>query len=96
MCGEIQATEIKSLEGSGSHALPIGWFHARMARENALSQGQRLRVPKCEAGGQEAAVSIHHGAEIPETRSRQSWCDCVRLEGFASVFNFGIHWQPHW
>jgi len=49
--GKVQATEVKSLEGSGSPAPPIGWFHARMARKNALSQGQRLRVPKREAWG---------------------------------------------
>src|SRR5438067_3581882 len=78
--GKVQATEVKSLEGSGSPAPTIGWFHARMARKNALSQGQRLRVPKREAWGQEAAVSIHHGAEVPETRSHQGRCNCGRLE----------------
>src|SRR4029077_7650028 len=79
--GKVQATEVKSLEGSGSHARSIGWLHARLARKDVVSQGQRLRVSEREARRQEAAVSIRHGTEIPEARRGQSWCARDGLEG---------------
>jgi hypothetical protein len=79
--GKVQATKVESFEGAGSHASVIGGIHARMARKDALSQRQRLRVSERKAGRQEASLSIHHGAEIPETRRCQTWCDCDGLEG---------------
>ena len=79
--GKVQATEVKSLEGSGSHAPSFWLVSCSHGADNAVSQGQRLCVPKREARRQEAVVSIHHGAEIPETRSRHGWRDCGRLEG---------------
>jgi integrase len=86
--GKVQATQVESLEGASSHASVIGGVHARLARKDALSEGQRLCVSERKARRQEAAVSIHHGAEIPAPRRNQGWCDCGGLEGALWFHNF--------
>jgi integrase len=43
-----------SLEGSGSHAPSFGWFHARIARENAVSKDNDYVFPSVKLGGKKA------------------------------------------
>jgi Phage integrase family len=50
--GKVQGSKVESFEGAGSHASAIGGIHARLARKDALSQRQRLRVSERKARGQ--------------------------------------------
>ena len=54
---------------------------SRLAREDALRQGHRLRVPERPTQGQEAVVGIHHGAEVSEAGGGDSGRDQGRREG---------------
>jgi hypothetical protein len=79
--GKIQRAEVESVKGSRSHASAFGWLPPRMARENEVCQGKRLCVSQRKAEGQEAAVRVHHGAEILAPRSGQRRRDSCELEG---------------
>ena len=79
--GKIQRAEVESVEGSRSHASAFGWLPPRMARKNEVCQGKRLCVSQRKAERQEAAVRVHHGAEIFAPRSHQRRRDSRELEG---------------
>jgi hypothetical protein len=70
--GTIQSAEVEGIEGPGSHASPTGRVSSRLARQDAFRQGHRLRISEHKAQGQEAAVSVHHGAEVLEAGGSES------------------------
>jgi hypothetical protein len=49
--GKVQGSEVEGFEGTCSHASAIVGVHARLARKDALSQRQRLRVSERGLGG---------------------------------------------
>jgi integrase len=77
------------------HPLLAGFMQAWRERTRYAKDNDYV-FPSVRLGGkkrQEAAVSIHHGTEISETRRCQSWCDRDGLEG---TFRFpqlpAFHW----
>src|SRR5229473_4524411 len=79
--GKVQGAEVKGVQGSSPHASAFGWLPPRMARENEVRQGKRLCVSQCQAERQEAAVRVHHGAEILAPCSHHRGRDLRGLEG---------------
>lgn len=66
---KVQDVEVESIKGLRSHASSSRGISSRTARQDAVGQGHRFRVPECQAQGQEAAVRVHHGAEVSQTFS---------------------------
>jgi integrase len=59
-----------------------------MARENEVRQGKRLCVSQRQAERQEAAVRVHHGAEILAPRSHQRRRISANWKGRFGFHNF--------
>lgn len=77
--GEIQTPKVESFEGSSSSTPTVGRVYARLARENPLSQRQRLRFPQRKTRRHETVVGFDHGAEVSETCCGQGGSDRGRL-----------------
>src|SRR5206468_11834957 len=79
--GKVQGAEVKGVESPSSNASSARRVSSRLAGKDAFRQGHRLRVPERQAQGQEATVSVHHGAEIPQARGSEGRSDQGTGEG---------------
>jgi len=88
MCGEDSKSRSRKRQRLPFPCIRFGWLPPRMARENEVWQGKRLCVSQRKAERPEAAVRVHHGAEIPVPRSHQRRRDSCDWKGRFGFHNF--------